>query len=58
MAAYGTDEFPAFFSRHSGCKAPARADNPEQAAKLLHASLTLGLNSGTLIGVHNRAVLA
>jgi pseudouridine-5'-phosphate glycosidase len=30
VAAYGADEFPAFFSRHSGCKAPCRVDTPEQ----------------------------
>jgi pseudouridine-5'-phosphate glycosidase len=30
VAAYGADEFPAFFSRHSGCKAPCRVDTPQQ----------------------------
>ena len=50
VASYGTDEFPAFFSRRSGCKAPARVNSPEQAAELVHASLHLGLGSGTLIG--------
>jgi pseudouridine-5'-phosphate glycosidase len=30
VAAYGAEEFPAFFSRHSGCKAPCRVDTPEQ----------------------------
>lgn len=30
VAAYGADEFPAFFSRHSGCKAPCRVETPEQ----------------------------
>lgn len=30
VAAYGADEFPAFFSRHSGCKAPCRVNTPEQ----------------------------
>lgn len=30
VAAYGTDEFPAFFTPHSGCKAPCRVDFPEQ----------------------------
>lgn len=30
VAAYGADEFPAFFSRHSGCKAPCRVDDPQQ----------------------------
>jgi pseudouridine-5'-phosphate glycosidase len=30
MAAYGSDEFPAFFTPHSGCKAPCRVDTPDQ----------------------------
>lgn len=51
VAAYGTDEFPAFFSPRSGCQAPARVDSPQQAAQLLHASQRLGLQSGTLFGV-------
>jgi pseudouridine-5'-phosphate glycosidase len=28
VVSYGTHEFPAFFSRTSGCSAPARADDP------------------------------
>jgi pseudouridine-5'-phosphate glycosidase len=28
VAAYGTDEFPAFFTARSGCRAPSRADTP------------------------------
>lgn len=30
VAAYGTDEFPAFFTRTSGCRAPCRVDTPEE----------------------------
>jgi len=30
VAALGCDEFPAFFSRTSGCRAPSRVDTPEQ----------------------------
>lgn len=30
VAAYRTDEFPAFFTPHSGCKAPSRADSPQE----------------------------
>eukprot|EP00955_Chlamydomonas_euryale_P074826 362150-Chlamydomonas_euryale.AAC.3 len=29
VAALGCDEFPAFFSRTSGCRAPSRVDTPE-----------------------------
>eukprot|EP00879_Flechtneria_rotunda_P024633 GHRR01026131.1.p1 GENE.GHRR01026131.1~~GHRR01026131.1.p1 ORF type:complete len:312 (+),score=89.73 GHRR01026131.1:586-1521(+) len=51
VAAYGTDEFPAFFSRHSGCKAPCRVDTPQQAASLIHASHKLQLGNGLLLAV-------
>lgn len=34
VVGYGTDEFPAFYSRHSGLPTPARADCPEEVAHL------------------------
>jgi pseudouridine-5'-phosphate glycosidase len=43
VVGYGVKEFPAFFSRSSGCDAPAVADSPEQAARLIRAAKTLGL---------------
>lgn len=51
VAAYGADEFPAFFTRHSGCAAPARVDTPEQAAAMLAASQRLALGSGMVLAV-------
>lgn len=30
VAALGVDEFPAFFTRKSGCRAPSRVDTPQQ----------------------------
>lgn len=51
VAAYGADEFPAFFSRHSGCKAPCRVDTPEQAARLIRAGHDLQLDTGLLLAV-------
>jgi pseudouridine-5'-phosphate glycosidase len=48
---YGTDEFPAFFSRHSGLPVDARVDTPEAAARVIHAGQQLGLSGGTLITV-------
>ena len=30
VVAYGADELPAFFTRHSGCAAPLRVDTPKQ----------------------------
>jgi pseudouridine-5'-phosphate glycosidase len=51
VAAYGTDEFPAFFSPCSGVRAPARVDSPAEAAALVAASRRLRLGSGVLLAV-------
>jgi len=51
VAAYGADEFPAFFTPSSGFRAPCRVDCPEDAARLMYASLQVGLNNGVLVGV-------
>ena len=51
MTVYGSDEFPAFFTRRSGCPAPARVDTPPQAAALVAASRRLGLEGGLLLAV-------
>jgi len=51
VAAYGVDEFPAFFTRHSGCRAPLRLDNPGQIATAIYAADKLKLDSGMVIGV-------
>lgn len=48
---YGTEEFPAFFTRRSRCKVPCRVDTPIECAELIGASLALDLQSGVLIGV-------
>lgn len=34
---YGTDEFPAFYTRRSGCPVGARVDGPDEAARMLRA---------------------
>jgi pseudouridylate synthase len=39
---YGTDEFPAFYSRHSGCGVSARVDGAKEAAEVLHAAWQTG----------------
>lgn len=44
-------EFPAFYSRKSGCKAPYDIENPVDAAKLIISAQKLNLNSGILIAV-------
>jgi pseudouridine-5'-phosphate glycosidase len=46
---YGTDEFPAFWTRSSGHKADHRLDTPEAVAALLETQFSLGLG-GVLIG--------
>lgn len=46
---YGTDEFPAFYSRESGLKTPLRFDDEAQLAKMIVTHWELGLNSGILI---------
>ncbi|CAL5228111.1 g11186 [Coccomyxa viridis] len=51
VAAYGADEFPAFFTRHSGCRAPARLDSADMAAAMIRHNVELGLGSGAVIGV-------
>lgn len=46
---YGTDEFPAFFSRHSGLKVSARVDSPQEVATFARTHWSLGLQSGILV---------
>jgi pseudouridine-5'-phosphate glycosidase len=41
VVGYGTDEFPAFYTRSSGEPVTTRADNPEEAAQLLKAHWAL-----------------
>ena len=50
VAAYGVDEFPAFFTRHSGCATPCRMESPEQVAAAIEAGARLGLGSGMVLG--------
>ena len=46
---YGTDDFPAFYTRSSGCKVGHRFDTPGDLAALIHAQRLLGLRSGIVI---------
>ncbi len=48
---YGTDEFPAFFSRGSGLPVDQRVDAPGETAQIIKAHWDLGLRSGVLVGV-------
>lgn len=51
VVAYGTDEFPAFFSPTSGCRAPARADTPSEVAAMIAAGERLALGGGMVVAV-------
>jgi pseudouridylate synthase len=46
VIAYGADEFPAFYSRHSGFAAPMRADSPAELAKIMRTKWDLGIRGG------------
>lgn len=49
VVAYGTGDFPAFFSRISGHPAPMRVDTPAELAALMAAKWRLGLAGGVAI---------
>ena len=48
---YGTDDFPAFYSRSSGLPVDVRCDSPAEVAAIWRAKRTLGLPGGLLVAV-------
>ncbi len=46
---YGTEELPAFYSRHSGLKVDYRMDTPEEVAAAFLAQRQMGLKGGMLV---------
>ncbi|HET7305121.1 MAG TPA: pseudouridine-5'-phosphate glycosidase [Segeticoccus sp.] len=46
---HGTDDFPAFYSRHSGQPVPMRVDDPAEVAAIMRAKWDLGLHGGLLL---------
>jgi pseudouridylate synthase len=46
---YGTDEFPAFYSRQSGHKLQQRCDHPDHVAALLSKQNMLGTKCGVIV---------
>ncbi|MCX4767949.1 pseudouridine-5'-phosphate glycosidase [Streptomyces sp. NBC_01275] len=46
VIAYGTDEFPSFYSRTSGHTSPLRSDSPEEIAAVMRAHWELGATGG------------
>jgi len=51
VVGYGTDEFPAFYSRFSGLPVDVRCDTPGEVAALWRAKRSLGLPGGLLVTV-------
>ncbi len=49
VVGYGTDDFPAFYSRNSGHAVPMRCDTPEQVASLMKAKWGMGLKGGVVV---------
>lgn len=49
IIAHGSDDFPAFFTRSSGCKADHRLNSPEEIAKAMALHHALGSGTGILI---------
>lgn len=49
VVAFGQDEFPAFWSRHSGLPAPLRMDSPREIARAHLMRRRLGLPGGMLV---------
>ncbi len=48
---YGTDELPAFYTRHSGLKLEASADNAAEVARIARIKWDLGLTGGIVVAV-------
>jgi len=48
---YGTDEFPAFYSRSSGLPLEQRVDTPQEVAEIARARDELGLSTAILVTV-------
>jgi len=46
----GTEDFPAFYCRKSGCKVDRRVDSAAEVARILHTKWELGLKGGAVIG--------
>ncbi len=49
VVGFGTDEFPAFYSRHSGFKVPMRCDTAGEVAALMKAKWDLAMAGGVVV---------
>jgi pseudouridine-5'-phosphate glycosidase len=50
VAAFGQDQFPAFYTPGSGFNAPLRIDNAQAVARMLKVKWDLALHGGVIIG--------
>ena len=46
---HGSDDFPAFYSRTSGFRAPSRVESPDEVAAVMRAARGLGLTCGLVV---------
>ena len=51
VISYGSDEFPAFYSRRSGLRVDARVETPEEVAHMARARAEMALSSALLVCV-------
>ncbi len=49
VVGYGTDEFPAFYSRSSGHKVPMRCDTPNEITAMMKAKWAMDLKGGIVV---------
>ena len=49
VVGYGTDDFPAFYSRHSNFKVPMRLDTPNEIAAMMKAKWKMNLRGGIVV---------
>lgn len=49
VVGFGTDEFPAFYTRRSGLSVDCRLDSPEAVANLLKIKWEMGLRGGVVV---------
>ena len=49
VVGFGTNDFPAFYSRSSGHAVPMRCDTPEDVAELCQAKWSMGLKGGVVV---------
>ncbi len=49
VVGFGTDDFPAFYSRSSGLAVPMRLDTAREVAAMMHAKWRLGLKGGIVV---------